>query len=543
MTVEDKIKRSFQETRKRPLFLLVLLVVIMFIYATFARDLIKIRESKRSVESLINTVSAQAKIYEEKIIEHDFANVSMLPLYIEFKNTVEPDIEVIISQDNKVLFSSLGSNLNKNQQQVIDYIDYGNKKQGYRYIRALKNDKNENYLMLYHTEGKLKTIYLIDSAQINRFLSKQALPHIVMTDDHNYVLGQTGLDVKDKLGKFYLTHGIKDDFQVHQTSILDKQINIYYLFSRSYRRLDYMYFAVMLIFSFVLINHSIRKMAKKVGEDIGDTMQQLLLATNQIKRGKYGQKITFETDDEFQDLIDAFNEMSSELKDTLNQNAFLLEESKKAQIKQLEAQFNPHFLFNSLENLRYLMALDSDLASDIILDLAEILRYSLDKEFGSITTVQHDLSYIKKYLNLHQLRLGEAFEYSVSCDQSVLSYQVPKLLVQPLIENSLNHVYPKKGKLKLSISIRDYITHIAFVVEDDGGLLSEKDREKLDQLIKFKNFDKQNGFGIKSIVSRMHLLYGLEGKVKYKNDEYGTRFIVMVPKGEKDNAQAHNHRR
>src|SRR5699024_7582755 len=134
----------------------------------------------------------------------------------------------------------------------------------------------------------------------------------------------------------------------------------------------------------------------------------------------------------------------------IKDNEALLILKNEAKIKQLEAQFNPHFLYNSLETIKYLIDLDPKQATRMILNLNHLLRYSIDVTKHEVT-LEEDIENVKKFLEIIKTRLDERFAYEINISEEVQKTKIPRLLIQPLIENSVKHGFQVKEDLNIAI--------------------------------------------------------------------------------------------
>ena len=147
-------------------------------------------------------------------------------------------------------------------------------------------------------------------------------------------------------------------------------------------------------------------------------------------------KIVFEIDvktgDEFESLADDINAMVKQLRDSRKRNEHLLKQKNVNEIKSLKAQFHPHFLYNTLDTIRYAMFLDPNVAEELLLMMTKILRYSVSNEEDNVLLID-DYYYVEKYIEIHQHRHQGRILYSYVIDKSCENIIVPKLFIQPLI--------------------------------------------------------------------------------------------------------------
>ena len=217
------------------------------------------------------------------------------------------------------------------------------------------------------------------------------------------------------------------------------------------------------------------------------------------------------------------------LNDSMNRNIELNILKTQAEKKQLIAQLNPHFLFNTLEIIRYLILTKPNEASDLILRTTQLLRYSLHQA-DELVLLKHDLEYTRIYCEIQKTRFAEKFEYYLDIKDEILNQKVPKLLLQPIIENSIIHGFKQKNKLTVSVLGFAQEDRIMLSIRDDGYGISE------DKLIEIKKMisDKKNNTnhqGIYNVYKRLYLVYEEKLEFDIQSNENGTIFNVSFPRG------------
>ncbi len=226
---------------------------------------------------------------------------------------------------------------------------------------------------------------------------------------------------------------------------------------------------------------------------------------------------------EYQELAgiaDTFNRMADTLTD-LYQDAYkkgvLLRESE---FKMLEAQINPHFIFNVLQviNLRCMEAGQKE-TSRMVTDLAGLLHGTIGKNGAPKVTFRQELAYVRYYLDLQKARFENALQYEIDyADPSILDYYLPKLTIQPLVENSVVHgLEPKRGGGKVSVKIWEEDDSVYIRVEDDGvGFLQGA-----------VSPGAHNHIALDNIHKRLELMYGTHGTFRI-NSMPGTGTVVLI---------------
>ncbi len=226
---------------------------------------------------------------------------------------------------------------------------------------------------------------------------------------------------------------------------------------------------------------------------------------------------------EIESIADGFNDMLIKLDSAI-------ERQREAQIVALEAQINPHFLYNTLDTINW-MAIDKDEydISNAINALATILRYAIDESNAEVR-IQEEVEWIKKYIYLQQYRLKNKFSCNVFVELEAADAQIHKLLLQPFIENAIVHGFDKNTEdavLSINIGRRDGCLEI--VVEDNGVGLDEKILRQINDGFKEESETKR-GIGLRNAVTRLHMYYGNAGKVRAKTaSPTGTRIEVTIP--------------
>lgn len=186
---------------------------------------------------------------------------------------------------------------------------------------------------------------------------------------------------------------------------------------------------------------------------------------------------------------------------------------KEAELLSLQAQINPHFLYNTLDSISWMaMKYDAEDIEEVVTDLALMLRYSLNNGMN-ILTVAEELIQIKSYIKLQRMRFSDSFAVQYDVDPEVLDCQMIKLLLQPLVENSLLHGFDDIDYVgNLLIRIRKEEDKIHFEVINDGNLI---DLEKVRQALMPPKDKKPKSYGIRNVNDRLVKYYGPESCLKF----------------------------
>ncbi|MCD1259679.1 sensor histidine kinase [Paenibacillus athensensis] len=238
-------------------------------------------------------------------------------------------------------------------------------------------------------------------------------------------------------------------------------------------------------------------------------ISRLLSAVNQLKHGRWSTRVHSTSRDEFSVLNRGFNEMAEQVQDLIER--VYLEElrTKDAYLKQLQAQINPHFLYNCLFFMKSKAKVgDTDAVEAMALNLGEYYRY-MTRIDRSLTTVRQELKLLDNYLSIQNLR-KQRIEYTVDISPELLDIQIPNLLIQPLVENSIVHGIERKNGLgRIHISGRPTGDGFLLAVEDNGAGMDADGMDKLcARLALPARAEGEGGYGLWNVHQRLKHHYG-----------------------------------
>jgi two-component system sensor histidine kinase YesM len=208
-----------------------------------------------------------------------------------------------------------------------------------------------------------------------------------------------------------------------------------------------------------------------------------------------------------------YNTTVEKLRYSISKEKKAIKKQKDAEITALEAQINPHFLYNTLDTINW-MAIDKDEyeISNAISTLAVILRYAIDRS-NQIVTVKDEIEWLKKYIYLQQTRLKNTFYCDIHVEPQVLDVKVHKLLLQPFVENAIIHGFEgASGIHYFTIAIEQRKSIMSIRLQDNGKGMNEALVKKMNQC-DFSDGDKKNHIGVMNAISRIQMYYGDKAKV------------------------------
>ena len=242
----------------------------------------------------------------------------------------------------------------------------------------------------------------------------------------------------------------------------------------------------------------------------------LVDATARLQNGERGYQIeAVPKSREFQRIYRHFNSMSSELKNQFERSILEQQALQQARVKALQSQINPHFLNNTLEVINWEARLaGDDRVSAMIEALSVMLNAALDRDGRGQIPLREELSYVDAYLYIIRERLGERLVIEREIDETMLDTTVPRLILQPLVENAVEHDLTARHGGLLCIRARRESSFIVLEVEHDGTL-SEGDLRQITQMLSSDVADTalSGQVGIRNVKQRLDLLYGEKGSL------------------------------
>lgn len=280
--------------------------------------------------------------------------------------------------------------------------------------------------------------------------------------------------------------------------------------------------ALVLMAVWMLLNT--RKVTEKKTEDF----YRILEVMEEAASGNLERTIQIDRDNEFATIADTYNQMIASLKIQMENNQRMAELVASSQNKQLESQFNPHFLYNTLENIRYMCKMEPDLAEKMVYSLSGLLRYSLDGAEAEVT-LKKDLEHLEHYLTILRYRFNRRFSYQVDVEPETLDCRIPKLVLQPMIENAVKYGFGKQENLRVELKAYLHDGKLIMICRDDGvGILPSVLSEITELLEQPEN--KSRHSGLYNIHRRIEILYGRPYGVEVRSAEgHGTTLVVTLP--------------
>ncbi|WP_372632758.1 sensor histidine kinase [Cohnella sp.] len=233
----------------------------------------------------------------------------------------------------------------------------------------------------------------------------------------------------------------------------------------------------------------------------------LLRGVRHMKDGEFSYRLTKKPSNEFDFLFTSFNEMAQQIQELIDKVYKETLRSKEATLKQLQSQINPHFLYNCLFYIKSMANLgDKQAVVDMALNLGEYYRYTTRQE-STMTTLGEELKLIENYLNIQSARL-QRFQFEIEVPEPMRALEIPRLLLQPLVENAVIHGVESSVRSGIILVSGDQANGVNRIVVDDNG--PEIEDEKLVKLQSDMSapMDEHIGTGLWNIHQRLIYMYG-----------------------------------
>lgn len=167
---------------------------------------------------------------------------------------------------------------------------------------------------------------------------------------------------------------------------------------------------LMVLVFFAAMIAAIQISTKRVAQEKTRVIDEIATACDLVSHGNLNTELTISSHDEFQIIAQAYNTMLENVRKSMEKSVKLGRDTAVAQIRQMESQFNPHFLFNTLENIRFMVRLDPNAADAAMVQLAQLMRYSIKQESMTVS-LREDLRYIESYMSILKMRFGSRLSY------------------------------------------------------------------------------------------------------------------------------------
>lgn len=403
------------------------------------------------------------------------------------------------------------------------------------YVNSVGNDRRIYFgcNVTENSERKGSVVLSLPYREFTRLLSGYSQKNLLV-DDSGWVFAASSYNFVDAVGRLstaaaektgFFT-GREGSFYLTRSRIGDSPLSVYTVtdFTDAVGILETVLFTGVLVL--VCVFFAARIGAERIAEKSTSDIRKINDAFEQVMEGNLDAYLDIRSSTEFENIGNCYNEMLDSLKRQIAANKELAETVAYGQVKQLESQFNSHFLFNTLDNIRFMCKIDADLAEFMTVSLSELLRYNTSNANEKVT-VEEDLKYIRIYLEIIKVRFGDRFDYKIETAAAAEEMLMPKLLLQPLIENSIKYGFGSREHLNLSL--RGFMDGgvLTFVCADDGVGMPGELLEKLMHNVSLPE-NESSHLGLYNVHRRLQLMYGNEYGIRLESGE-GVCVTVRLP--------------
>ena len=248
---------------------------------------------------------------------------------------------------------------------------------------------------------------------------------------------------------------------------------------------------------------------------LSEPVQMISNEMQEFSENSLSKEMYINTNTELDEIGKSYNTMLRKIKYLMNQVQDKEKEARNLEMESLMYQIHPHFLYNTLENIYMLARINKQDNIMLMVDsLSKLLRITLSNGH-KIISIQDELTHVKSYLDIQKYRNNNLFEYEIICQDNLKNKKVPKLFLQPIVENSIKHGFSQmdsEGLIQIQVKseYEDGNEKLIFIVSDNGKGMDEKSIHLLNEYI--KNIDsvnptlKEGGYGIKNVSRRLKLM-------------------------------------
>ncbi len=280
------------------------------------------------------------------------------------------------------------------------------------------------------------------------------------------------------------------------------------------------------LFFFLIISTLMMLTAFIFSHSFSKRISALNTYTRNIVRNHFQNPITSDIKDEVGEITNSIGQMVTETRQYINEVYESRIALKEAEIKALQSQINPHFLYNTLSSINWIAIYRGDKTiSKIVTNLSNFYRSMLNRN-SSVTTIQHELDTTRAYIDIQLMVYKNIFDVAFHIEPSVLEYHIPSIILQPIVENAIEHgilALPEDKRGQIVISAYEKDSDILFDIFDNGPPLSPEEVKSILE-------KSSKGYGVKNVNDRLKLFFDDTYGVTFTSSPDGLTVTIRVPK-------------
>lgn len=271
-----------------------------------------------------------------------------------------------------------------------------------------------------------------------------------------------------------------------------------------------------------------------ISQTVYKPIQMLCDAMEAVENSDFSVRFSLPYNDELGRLGQSFNHMLSKIQQLIDQIYTEQKKLRTSELRALQAQIQPHFLYNSLDSIIWLLRMKkNEDAEKMLIELSSLFKIALSKG-NEVISIQDEVKHISSYLFISNMIYSKKFTYSIECDPSLYEYKTLKLLLQPLAENAILHAVPLPNeRVHIHVSIFEKKSCLVLSVQDISTGIPPAKLKQLNELLLSSQQpgNQTSGYGLYNVNERIHILFGENfGLSIHSEENFGTEIIIKIPK-------------
>jgi len=272
----------------------------------------------------------------------------------------------------------------------------------------------------------------------------------------------------------------------------------------------------------ILVSNIVSRPLRKVCDAMGN-----------FKNGDFEQRLIVQTEDEVGEVANCFNLMAKDIKELIDKNYVMALRERESELAALQAQITPHFLYNTLDSLYWQAnSAGNDEIAENIYALSQLFRLVLGKGQDEVQ-VKSEMELVMRYMEIQKMRFSKRLNFKIFLDESIEDELIPKLILQPFVENSVIHgIGNGENICNINVSARKHGNHIRFCVRDTGiGMSKEQIQSLWEEKQDAKTENTRLGhYAIYNVRERLQLKYKDDFTMKFESEKgKGTKVLLEIP--------------
>lgn len=458
-----------------------------------------------------------------------------IALYDENGDLIVADSTFDTVNNNNVYESNSFQNaINEPMINIFSGVGFENDRYAFTLSRYMSFNRSENHgvaLIEFDFTKIVRLIYQSDLGENGHIaifdrdynVVYSSLPELIdedLIETKKLVLGSTGVTINHQSFNLYISTITNTGWKV---SVFTNNSQIYSVLYN---------FIIIVIITILLLSILYIFIVYVIVKQVTYPLYRLQAEMNKVKDLNYdvNRSKLKKGSKEIIQLDATFNEMMRRIRYLADKLLQEQENQRKSELKALQNQINPHFLYNTLDSIIYMIDKgENQKAEEMIVALSKFFRISISRG-KAIIPLKDEVEHVRNYLLIQKIRFGDQFTYSINVDPSLYQYSCIKLILQPLVENAIEHgLNDNESGGQIEIIGTQNESYIILKIKDNGYGISE---DKLEQIYKsFHDDSIHQGVGLKNVYQRIKIYYGEEADIKIDSlfDE-GTIISIYIPK-------------